>query len=152
MDGMTLLNHARNAGMTVEADGGRLRITGSRRHADLARRLIDHKEHVLPILAPAVYETPAKRGENRGFVDVDTNASEKTTLDPVAAMLRRVNLACPTTYVLTDADAEILDTMALRIDAARASGNCDALRDAVADYERTASRLFDQAKPEGPER
>jgi hypothetical protein len=51
MDGMMLLEEARAAGLTVLAEGGRLRIRGPRRAELIARRLITHKDAVLSALA-----------------------------------------------------------------------------------------------------
>jgi hypothetical protein len=47
MDGLTLLQEARTAGLTVEADGERLRIRGPRGAKDLAQRLLANKSQVL---------------------------------------------------------------------------------------------------------
>jgi hypothetical protein len=46
MDGLTLVEQARVAGLTVRADGGRLVINGPRRTASVARLLIAHKPDV----------------------------------------------------------------------------------------------------------
>src|SRR5262249_52861929 len=51
MDGLTLLDEARAAGLSVEADGDRLRIRGPRRAEPVALRLIAHKAAVLAALA-----------------------------------------------------------------------------------------------------
>jgi hypothetical protein len=51
MDGLTLLREAWAAGLTVQADGERLRIRGPRRAEPIAQRLIAHKAHVLAALA-----------------------------------------------------------------------------------------------------
>lgn len=50
MDGMRLLAEAREAGLTVEADGDVLRIRGPGRLGTLARRLLHHKPEVLAVL------------------------------------------------------------------------------------------------------
>lgn len=50
MDGLTLLQEAKQAGLTVSADGGRIRIRGPKRAADLAHLLIEHKESILALL------------------------------------------------------------------------------------------------------
>ncbi len=50
MDGVTLLRKARDAGLTVTAEGGRLRIRGPRCAERLARRPIENKASVLPLL------------------------------------------------------------------------------------------------------
>ncbi len=50
MDGLTLLEEARAAGLTVRADGERLRIRGPRRAEPMAQRLIAHKAAVLAAL------------------------------------------------------------------------------------------------------
>jgi hypothetical protein len=50
MDGLTLLDEARAAGLTVTADRGRLVIRGPRRAEPTARRLIAHKGLVLQAL------------------------------------------------------------------------------------------------------
>jgi hypothetical protein len=51
MDGLTLLEEARAAGLSVLADGDRLCIRGPRRAEPVARRLIAHKALVLQALA-----------------------------------------------------------------------------------------------------
>lgn len=62
MDGLTLLEEARAAGLSVTADGERLRIRGPRRAEAIALRLIAHKAIVLRALmagpAPAPATTP----------------------------------------------------------------------------------------------
>ena len=50
MDGMILLEEARAAGLSVTADGDRLRIRGPRRADPVARRLLAHKPDVLSAL------------------------------------------------------------------------------------------------------
>ena len=50
MDGLTLLEEAREAGLTVRADGERLRIRGPRRAEPMVQRLIAHKADVLAAL------------------------------------------------------------------------------------------------------
>lgn len=50
MDGIALLGEARAAGLTVDADDGRLRIRGPASAGDVARRLLDHKADVLRAL------------------------------------------------------------------------------------------------------
>jgi hypothetical protein len=51
MDGMTLLRQAREAGLTVAADGGKLVIRGPRRAERTARLLLAHKPAVMTALA-----------------------------------------------------------------------------------------------------
>jgi hypothetical protein len=51
MDGVTLLDEARAAGLSVQADGDRLRIRGPRRAEPIARRLIANKALVPHALA-----------------------------------------------------------------------------------------------------
>jgi len=51
MDGMTLLQEARGAGLTVTADGSVLKIQGPRRADQIARQLLVHKSCVLSALA-----------------------------------------------------------------------------------------------------
>ncbi len=58
MDGLTLLQQARAAGLTVRAEGGRLCIQGTLRAEALARQLLDHKTAVLAAL-PASPEKSA---------------------------------------------------------------------------------------------
>jgi hypothetical protein len=53
MDGLTLLQQARAAGLAVRAEGDRLCVRGPRRAEALARLLLDHKAQVLAALAPA---------------------------------------------------------------------------------------------------
>ena len=57
MDGLTLLAEARAAGLTVRADGERLRIRGPRRAEPIAQRLLAHKAAVVAALTapPAAY-------------------------------------------------------------------------------------------------
>ncbi|MFH1108686.1 MAG: hypothetical protein V1790_05760 [Planctomycetota bacterium] len=50
MDGLTLLEHARSAGLTVVAEGDRLRIRGSRRAEHVALSLIANKAAILAVL------------------------------------------------------------------------------------------------------
>ena len=50
MDGMMLLNEARAAGLTVEAEGDRLRIRGPKRAESVALKLLAHKPTVLGAL------------------------------------------------------------------------------------------------------
>lgn len=50
MDGVGLLAVARRAGLTVVADGDRLRIRGPRRSEPIARRLLEQKSLVLAAL------------------------------------------------------------------------------------------------------
>jgi hypothetical protein len=50
MDGMTLLEEARAAGLTVLAEGGRLVVRGPKRAADLARRLLANKDQIMASL------------------------------------------------------------------------------------------------------
>ena len=54
MDGLILLNRAREAGLAVEADGNKLLIRGPRRAEPVARLLIEHKPEVLAALAPVI--------------------------------------------------------------------------------------------------
>jgi hypothetical protein len=51
VDGLTLLQQARAAGLTVTVEGDRLRIRGQRRADPIARQLIAHKGAVLEALA-----------------------------------------------------------------------------------------------------
>jgi hypothetical protein len=53
MDGLSLLRRARNAGLAVEEEVGKLVIRGPRRAEPVARLLIEHKPQVLAALAPA---------------------------------------------------------------------------------------------------
>jgi hypothetical protein len=50
MVGLSLLAEADAAGLTVTADGGRLVVRGPRRAEPLARRLIENKLAVLPLV------------------------------------------------------------------------------------------------------
>jgi hypothetical protein len=50
MDGLTLLEEARIAGLTVTVEGNRLRIQGPRRAEPIAQRILAHKEEVVRIL------------------------------------------------------------------------------------------------------
>jgi hypothetical protein len=66
MDGMTLLEEARSAGLTVRAEGGRLVIRGPKRAADLAHRLLANKDRIIAALdrpdrpdRPKAEEAPA---------------------------------------------------------------------------------------------
>jgi hypothetical protein len=58
MVGVMLLEEARAAGLTVQAQGDRLRIRGPRRAEEVALRLIAHKAAVLEVLAAAVDHSP----------------------------------------------------------------------------------------------
>lgn len=58
MDGMTLLQEARTAGLSVIAEGDRLAIRGPRRADRLAKLLVQYKADVLPLLSPSA-ELPA---------------------------------------------------------------------------------------------
>src|SRR5262245_8286942 len=51
MDGMTLLEQARSAGLTVLVQGDKLVIRGPRRAGPLAERLLAHKGEVIGALA-----------------------------------------------------------------------------------------------------
>jgi hypothetical protein len=51
MDGLTLLREARAAGLTIEADGQRLRIRGPRGAEPLVQQLVANKTAVLSALA-----------------------------------------------------------------------------------------------------
>ena len=50
MEGLTLLQEAKAAGLTVIADGDKLIVRGPRRLEHVARKLLDHKPDVLPIV------------------------------------------------------------------------------------------------------
>jgi hypothetical protein len=54
MEGLILLNRAREAGLAVAAEGDKLVIRGPRRAESLARLLIEHKPEVLAALAPVI--------------------------------------------------------------------------------------------------
>jgi hypothetical protein len=64
MDGLTLLQEARAAGLTVQADGARLRIRGPRRAEPIVQQLIAHKTIVLSALS-------AKRSPDAESLGVD---------------------------------------------------------------------------------
>lgn len=51
MDGLTLLAEAAAAGLTVEVDGDRLRVTGPKSAAAIVRRIAEHKAAILAGLA-----------------------------------------------------------------------------------------------------
>jgi hypothetical protein len=51
MDGLALLQEARAAGLTVQADGERLRVRGPRGAESLAQQILVHKADVLSALA-----------------------------------------------------------------------------------------------------
>ena len=68
MEGLILLNCAREAGLAVAAEGDKLVIRGPRRAELLARLLIEHKPEVLAALAP-VMPPPDLRVD--GFDPVD---------------------------------------------------------------------------------
>jgi hypothetical protein len=51
MDGLTLLQEARAAGLTVQADGERLRVRGPRGAEPLVQQLVANKTAVLSALA-----------------------------------------------------------------------------------------------------
>jgi hypothetical protein len=68
MEGLILLNRAREAGLAVAAEGDKLVIRGPRRAESLARLLIEHKPEVLAALAP-VMPPPDLRVD--GFDPVD---------------------------------------------------------------------------------
>jgi len=50
---MSLLEQARQAGLTVTADGDRLVVHGPKEAAALAEELLDHKDEVMPLVAEA---------------------------------------------------------------------------------------------------
>jgi hypothetical protein len=52
MDGLTLLEQGRAAGLTIESDGDRLIIRGPRRATDLAREILEHKAELVALLGP----------------------------------------------------------------------------------------------------
>lgn len=52
MDGLRLLQSAREAGMQVWAEGENLKIKGPKRLSALALRLIENKVFILPLLSP----------------------------------------------------------------------------------------------------
>ncbi len=52
MDGLTLLDEATAAGLSVRVDGGRLVVRGPRRAEPLARRLLANKALVLQAILP----------------------------------------------------------------------------------------------------
>ena len=63
MDGLTLVQQAQAAGLTVAVEGDRLRIRGPRRSEPMARRLLEQKPLVLAALsssstAPTVAPVP----------------------------------------------------------------------------------------------
>jgi hypothetical protein len=59
MDGMTLLEEARAAGLTVRVDGARLVVRGPRAAEAMARRLLERKVEVLAALATPITAQPA---------------------------------------------------------------------------------------------
>ena len=63
MDGLALLTEARAAGLTVNAVGDRLTIRGPRRAESIARRLLEHKAHVLEAQARETTPADAARPE-----------------------------------------------------------------------------------------
>ena len=65
MDGLTLLREAYAAGLSVQADGDRLRIRGPREAEAIAQRLIAHKAAVLAAL------TVQPPGRGFGVEDLD---------------------------------------------------------------------------------
>ena len=59
MGGVELLRKAREAGLTVEVDGDKLRIRGPKRLGQLALAILDRKVEVFPIVAAmGVYAPP----------------------------------------------------------------------------------------------
>lgn len=75
MGGVELLRKAREAGLTVEAVGDKLRIRGSKRLESLVLTILDQKAEVMPILTPTAIYAPAGRGDT---VDVDRNPPDRT--------------------------------------------------------------------------
>jgi hypothetical protein len=67
MDGLVLLRRAREAGLAVEAEGGKLVIRGPKRAEHVAQLLIEHKPEVLAALAPV--EHWAEPVEQNGAAD-----------------------------------------------------------------------------------
>lgn len=62
MGGVTLLQQARQAGLNVEARGGKLRVTGPRHLESLARALLARKQEIMSLLDesnPDLRLTPA---------------------------------------------------------------------------------------------
>lgn len=62
MDGITLLRRAREAGLRIAADGGRLVIRGPKKAEPVALLLIEHKREVLTALDKAT-DWPARHRE-----------------------------------------------------------------------------------------
>ena len=93
MDGLTLLQQAHEVGLTVTADGDRLRIRGPRHAEPIARALIQNKLAIMrmleghehsPVNGVNVYDTPTDGIESGGIVDVgavDTPASTYVDLE-----------------------------------------------------------------------
>jgi len=75
MVGLTLLDEARAAGLTVLADGDRLVVRGPRAAEAVARRLLEHKTAVLAALAPQVVESQAALDAQQDLVAVPEPAA-----------------------------------------------------------------------------
>ena len=65
MDGLTLIEQAKAAGLTVRADGDKLIVCGPKRLESLAKRLIDNK----PLVMAALAARPDGRGDTLPTVE-----------------------------------------------------------------------------------
>ena len=72
MDSLNLLTIAREAGLTVRADGDRLVVRGPRAAEALAREVLEHKAEVMAALSP-----PASPQAETAPVDVDDDADDE---------------------------------------------------------------------------
>jgi hypothetical protein len=68
MDVLTLLAEAQEAGLTVEAHDGNLRVRGPRTAAALAQRIGEHKAAILAALAPGDGPMPRADRETARFL------------------------------------------------------------------------------------
>ena len=59
MGSLTLLEHARAAGLVVRADGDRIVVRGPSTAAALAQQLLARKHEILPLLVEAAPDAPA---------------------------------------------------------------------------------------------
>jgi hypothetical protein len=66
MDGLTLLRRARDAGLAVAAESGKLVVRGPRRAEAIARLLIEHKPEVMTALVPEPAQKPVERCPDQG--------------------------------------------------------------------------------------
>src|SRR5271166_3348965 len=90
MDGLTLLQRARDAGLRVEVAGSKLLIRGPKRAEPVVQLLAEHKAEVIAVLAKPAYEAGLLSPSPR-FERVAVLAEDEPRLDmPCAGRRGRV--------------------------------------------------------------